>query len=46
MAYREVLVLKQLTGHPNIIKLLDILKAVNHKDLYLVLEYMGNWMQI
>ncbi len=32
--------LKELNGHENIIKLLNIIKAENNKDLYLVFDYM------
>lgn len=28
------------TGHENIIRLLNIIKAENNKDLYLVFDYM------
>ena len=32
--------LQELNNHENIIKLLNIIKAENEKDLYLVFEYM------
>lgn len=38
--YREVMYLRQLSGHENIIKLLSIMHANNNKDLYLVFELM------
>ncbi|EGR29236.1 protein kinase domain protein [Ichthyophthirius multifiliis] len=38
--FREVMFLQELNGHDNIIKLLNIIKAENNKDLYLVFDYM------
>lgn len=38
--YREVMYLKQLSNHENIIKLYSIIRAYNNKDLYLVFEIM------
>ena len=38
--YREIMFLQAL-NHDNIIKLLNVLKADNDKDIYLVFEYMG-----
>ena len=38
--FREVTLLQQMKGHPNIISLLNVLKADNDRDLYLVFEYM------
>lgn len=38
--FREVLYLKHLQGHDNIIKLMSVAKSYNKKDLYLVFEYM------
>lgn len=38
--YREVMYLKQLNGHENIIKLLNVIHATNNKDLYIVFELM------
>ena len=38
--YREVMLLQELNGHENIISLLNVIKAENEKDLYLVFEYM------
>ena len=37
--YREVMILQRLS-HPNIIKLLNVLRAVNGNDLYLVFELL------
>ena len=37
--YREIVFLHEL-NHPNIIKLSNVIKADNEKDLYLVFEYM------
>lgn len=45
--FREVMFLQELNGifeliigHENIIRLLNIIKAENNKDLYLVFDYM------
>jgi len=38
--YREVMYLKALKGHDNIIQLLSVIKADNNRDLYLVFDYM------
>jgi len=32
--------LQELNGHDNIIRLLNIIKAENNKDLYLVFDFM------
>ena len=38
--FREVMFLQELNGHDNIIRLLNIIKAENNKDLYLVFDFM------
>ncbi|EAR90208.2 extracellular response kinase (macronuclear) [Tetrahymena thermophila SB210] len=38
--FREVMFLQELNGHENIVKLLNIIKAENNKDLYLVFDFM------
>jgi len=38
--FREIIFLQQLSAHENIITLLDVLKANNDKDIYLVFEFM------
>jgi mitogen-activated protein kinase 15 len=38
--YREIMLLQELNGHENIIRLLNIIKAENDKDIYLIFEYM------
>ncbi|SCM10481.1 mitogen-activated protein kinase 1, putative [Plasmodium chabaudi adami] len=38
--FREIMFLHQLNGHDNIIKLLDVMRAKNDQDIYLVFEYM------
>ena len=38
--FREVMYLQELAGHDNIIRLLNIIRAENDRDLYLVFEYM------
>eukprot|EP01121_Diplochlamys_sp_Union-15-3_P010084 TRINITY_DN2794_c0_g1_i1.p1 TRINITY_DN2794_c0_g1~~TRINITY_DN2794_c0_g1_i1.p1 ORF type:complete len:374 (-),score=65.07 TRINITY_DN2794_c0_g1_i1:266-1360(-) len=38
--FREILFLQELSDHENIIKLLDVYKAENDKDIYLVFAFM------
>jgi mitogen-activated protein kinase 15 len=38
--FREVMFLQELNGHENIIRLFNIIKAENNKDLYMVFDYM------
>jgi len=38
--FREIIFLQELSGHENIITLIDVLKADNDKDIYLIFEYM------
>eukprot|EP00164_Ancoracysta_twista_P000471 GFYU01000630.1.p1 GENE.GFYU01000630.1~~GFYU01000630.1.p1 ORF type:complete len:354 (-),score=93.84 GFYU01000630.1:605-1666(-) len=38
--FREIMFLQELNGHDNIIRLLNVLKADNDRDIYLVFEYM------
>ncbi|KAG1674149.1 hypothetical protein FOA52_015780 [Chlamydomonas sp. UWO 241] len=38
--FREVMFLQDLNNHDNIVRLLNVLKAENDRDLYLIFEYM------
>jgi len=38
--YREIMFLRELAGHDNIVTLWDVLKADNDKDIYLVFEFL------
>ncbi|KNC47059.1 uncharacterized protein AMSG_03483 [Thecamonas trahens ATCC 50062] len=38
--FREIMFLQQLSGHENIIRLTNVLKADNDRDIYLVFDYM------
>ena len=38
--FREVVILLNLKNHENIIKIIDVIKAENKKDIYLVFEFM------
>eukprot|EP01025_Chloroclados_australasicus_P049170 TRINITY_DN5590_c0_g1_i7.p2 TRINITY_DN5590_c0_g1~~TRINITY_DN5590_c0_g1_i7.p2 ORF type:complete len:436 (-),score=36.31 TRINITY_DN5590_c0_g1_i7:3928-5235(-) len=38
--FREIMFLQELNGHENIVTLLNVLKAENDRDIYLVFEYM------
>lgn len=44
--YREVMYLRKLTGHSNIIKLLSVIHANNKRDIYLVFELMESDLHI
>ena len=38
--FREVMILQELNGHQNIVRQLNVIKAENNKDQYLVFDYM------
>ena len=38
--WREIIFLQQMSGHENIIKLQNLMKAENDRDIYLVFEFM------
>ncbi|KAF4675436.1 hypothetical protein FOL47_007744 [Perkinsus chesapeaki] len=38
--FREIMFLQELNGHENIIRLLNVLKADNDQDIYIVCDYM------
>lgn len=38
--YREIMLLQELDGHENIVRLLNVIRADNEKDIYLIFEYM------
>lgn len=39
--FREIMFLREFNSHPNIVKLHDIMRANNNKDIYLIFEFMG-----
>lgn len=39
--FREIMFLQEFRNHPNVVKLLNIHRASNDKDIYLVFEFMG-----
>lgn len=41
--FREIMFLQDFGDHPNIIKLHNVIKAENDKDIYLVFEFMGTF---
>lgn len=41
--FREIVFLLEFSSHPNVIRLLNVLKADNNKDIYLVFQHMGEW---
>eukprot|EP00057_Strongylocentrotus_purpuratus_P017318 XP_011671792.1 PREDICTED: extracellular signal-regulated kinase 2 [Strongylocentrotus purpuratus] len=38
--FREIMYLQEFSDHKNIVKLLNVMRAENDKDIYLVFEYM------
>jgi serine/threonine protein kinase len=42
--FREVMYLQELAGHENIIRLHNIIRAENDRDIYLVFEHMGTYI--
>ncbi|XP_070777841.1 mitogen-activated protein kinase 15 [Enoplosus armatus] len=38
--FREIMFLQEFGDHPNIIRLLNVVRAQNDKDIYLIFEYM------
>lgn len=38
--FREIMLLQEFGDHPNIVKLLNVIRAQNDKDIYLIFEYM------
>ena len=44
--FREIMFLQHFGDHPNIIRLLDVHRADNDKDIYLVFEYMGKLVRL
>lgn len=38
--YREVMFLKELRDHANIVKLENVIRSANQKDIYLVFDFM------
>ncbi|XP_054620403.1 mitogen-activated protein kinase 15 isoform X2 [Dunckerocampus dactyliophorus] len=40
--FREVMFLQEFGNHPNVIKLQNVVRAQNDKDIYLIFEYMDS----
>lgn len=38
--FREIMFLQEFGDHPNIVQLLNVIRAHNDKDIYLIFEYM------
>ncbi|XP_040909321.1 mitogen-activated protein kinase 15 [Toxotes jaculatrix] len=38
--FREIMFLQEFGDHPNIVRLLNVIRAQNDKDIYLIFEYM------
>eukprot|EP01024_Parvocaulis_polyphysoides_P007202 TRINITY_DN12159_c1_g1_i4.p1 TRINITY_DN12159_c1_g1~~TRINITY_DN12159_c1_g1_i4.p1 ORF type:complete len:466 (-),score=61.81 TRINITY_DN12159_c1_g1_i4:130-1527(-) len=43
--FREIMFLQELSGHDNIVTLLNVIRAENDEDIYLVFEYMDADLQ-
>ena len=41
--FREILFLQAFSCHDNVVQLLNVIKANNDKDIYLVFEFMGEY---
>lgn len=41
--FREIMFLQEFSKHPNIVRLHNVHRAINNKDIYLVFEYMGKY---
>jgi mitogen-activated protein kinase 15 len=39
-----MLVFQEFGDHENVVKLMNVIKADNDKDIYLVFEYMGKYL--
>lgn len=39
--YREIVFLREFGEHPNVIRLQNVMRADNDRDIYLVFEFMG-----
>lgn len=44
--FREIMFLQEFGDHPNIIRMHNIVRAENDKDIYLVFEFMGNYSRL
>lgn len=38
--------MQEFGDHPNIVKLLNVIRAQNDKDIYLIFEYMGEFWRL
>lgn len=43
--FREIMFLQELNGHENIVRLMNVLKASNHHDLYVIFDFMSTDLQ-
>lgn len=43
--FREIVLLQALNGHENIVRLMNVFKAENHQDLFVVFDYMESDLQ-
>jgi len=43
--FREIMLLQELNGHENIVRLMNVVRAENHKDLYALFGYMESDLQ-
>eukprot|EP00931_Biecheleriopsis_adriatica_P008988 TRINITY_DN110108_c0_g1_i1.p1 TRINITY_DN110108_c0_g1~~TRINITY_DN110108_c0_g1_i1.p1 ORF type:complete len:437 (+),score=99.99 TRINITY_DN110108_c0_g1_i1:90-1400(+) len=43
--FREIIFLQELNGHENIVRLMNVLKAESHQDLYVLFDHMESDLQ-
>lgn len=43
--FREIMFLQELNGHENIVRLINVLKAESHQDLFVVFDFMESDLQ-
>mmetsp|Transcript_77548 Transcript_77548/g.201723 ORF Transcript_77548/g.201723 Transcript_77548/m.201723 type:complete len:413 (-) Transcript_77548:50-1288(-) len=43
--FREIMFLQELNGHENIVRLMNVLKADSHQDLYVLFDHMQSDLQ-
>ena len=44
--FREIMFLQELSGHENIVHLINVLKADNDRDIYIVTDYMESDLHV
>jgi mitogen-activated protein kinase 15 len=44
--YREIMVLKELNGHPNLVRILNVIRSSENRDIFLVYEHMDTDLHV